>query len=291
MDQTYDIFESLKTKSINVLDHGRVQLIDVMPRIVPLERTCEYSIVQSARVSTGRGLKSIDEDNRLIRYLYLHQHTSPFESVKFTFHIRAPIAVRTHFIRHRTANVNEFSQRYAPLETVSNDENWFYKASNSLRSQSVVNKQGSGGELNDDETVKIAQEGERLCNDLLKVYENLLQHGVAREVARMYLPLSTYTEFYFTMDLHNLLKFLWLRDDKHTQEETRVFATAMRQLITPLVPNVIEVFESRRQGISFTIKELEFLSLSEDEKKDRKELSKRELAELNDKVQRMNFRN
>jgi len=285
--ETYDIYESLACKSIEVLDHGNVRLVDVMPRIVPVDRTCECSIVQSARVSTGRGLKNHEDDKKLIRYLYLHQHTSPFESVKFTFHIRAPIAVRTHFIRHRTANVNEFSQRYAPLDTVSTKDDWFYKPSRSLRSQSVVNKQGSGGQLTDDETVELAEEGERLCEQIYNVYEALLKKGVAREVARMYLPLATYTEFYFTMDLHNLLKFLYLRDDIHTQEETRVFASAMRELITPLVPTVIDVFESRRHGVSFTVDELSYLSLSEEEKKDDKSMSKRELNELNDKLKRI----
>lgn len=257
----WDTKALITTTSIPVLDDGHVQLIDWMPRVVPKGRTPEVAIVQSARVSTGAGIKSPKEDAALINRLYRCRHTSPFESVKFTFRIRAPMFVRTHFIRHRMANINEFSQRYAEI-----DDDSFYRPSRcpeqwltdgKLRTQSTINKQASStGDADDmvdvgcgemrprkDEIMGLFQMAENFCDELFGCYHELIKLGVPRELARFCLPNSTYTDFYFTMDLNNLLKFLALRNDPaHAQSETVLFAQAMETLITPLIPTVMATF-------------------------------------------------
>jgi len=280
-----DAFTLLETTEIKCLDHGFVKLVDCMPRLIPQGTNCESAIVKSARVSTGTGLKTPLEDSRLVRYLYNNYHSSPFESVKFSFHIRAPIAVRTHFIRHRTANVNEFSQRYAPLNKISTTDNVYYRPSKNLRKQGTINKQSSEKAEFSNEVVEVAEKCEKLCDEIYKLYERLLELGVSREVARFYLPSMTYTEFFFTMDLNNLLKFLMLRNDPHTQEETRVFAEAIENLVKPLVPNVICCLQSNKEGIRFSGNELSYI---ENEERD---LSSREKLELKIKVEKILKRN
>lgn len=256
---------------IPILDDGHVQLIDWMPRIVPHGRTPEVAIVQAARVSTGAGIKSPQEDAALINRLYRSRHTSPFESVKFVFRIRAPMFVRTHFIRHRMANVNEFSQRYAEI-----DDDSFYRPSRcpdqwlsngKIRTQSSVDKQSSTFDAHSDdersETIKKEFEyAEGLCEDLFRVYHRLIEMGVPRELSRFCLPNATYTDFYFTMDLNNLLKFLALRNDPaHAQSETVLYAQAMETLITPLIPTVMKTFLNwNRNAITLSSTEAEVIA-------------------------------
>lgn len=231
------------------LDDGFVRLIDVMPRLVPEGYTPEFAIVQSARVSYGLGLKTPKEDNALIRYLVRNRHTSPLESVKFRFHIRAPRAIVTQILRHRTGSYNEFSQRYAEVP-----EGAFYRPSSltgteqgapvggGSRLQSSTNKQGSeSGEVSEQIRTEMGRI-EGLLDEVFKGYTQLVHLGLAKEIARFYLPLGTYSELYMTMDLHNLLKFLELRADSHAQAEIVVYAKAIIDLIRPLVPVTLETF-------------------------------------------------
>lgn len=217
-------------KVIRVLDRGFVRLVDVMGD--------DRRIVQAARVSYGEGTRTVREDAALIDYLMRHRHTSPFEMVEFTFHVKAPIFVTRQWFRHRTASVNEISARYSVLK----DE--FYEPSpEDLRSQSELNKQVGEGELPAGEATRAAAilaEGER---EAYARYQELLKLGVAREQARSVLPVGIYTEFYWKQDLHNLLHFLKLRLDYHAQAEIRAYARAVAEFVRTRVPQVWASFE------------------------------------------------
>lgn len=234
-----DCFTRLERTELPVLDDGFVRLIDAMPRLVPEGRDCGAAIVRSARVSYGLGLKTPEEDERLLAYLVKNQHTSPLESVKFTFHIRCPLFVAVHLLRHRTANVNMFSARYAEVK----DDAYFHPDAvlDGIRLQSKTNKQlGVAAPVIAAEVRTKFQELNGLLDQVFVKYHELLDLGVAREVARYALPEATYTELYYTMDLNNLVKFFRLRCDRaHAQLETVLFAEAMWHLVAPLVPTVL----------------------------------------------------
>ncbi len=225
-----------------VLDHGFVALIDCMPRMAPEGKTADYSIVQSARVSYGEGTKQVNEDRGLVRYLLRHRHTTPFEMVEFKFHIAMPIFVARQWIRHRTANVNEYSARYSIVP------DRFYRPSiDAIRAQSTSNRQGGDGLVDGGTAEEFLQLLDR-AEGLYKDYLGLTEKGVAREMARAALPVSVYTEWYWKCDLHNLFHFLSLRMDPHAQYEIRVFAEAMYELMKPIVPISCEAFEDYRLG-------------------------------------------
>lgn len=216
-----------------VLDAGFVRLLEVMGN--------DISVVQGARVSYGQGSKGDDKDKKLLRYLYLHRHTSPFEMVEFKFHVRCPIFVARQWFRHRTWNYNEYSMRYS--EAISDcyiPSGW--------RVQDDKNKQGSADPLESGMNRSLVDKYRKHCEDAFKLYEELLSHRVAREMARMVIPVSTYTEFYAKVDLNNLLKFLLLRDDPHAQLEIQEYARAMKTLVQPHVPWTIEIYEETRRG-------------------------------------------
>ncbi|MDP2600395.1 MAG: FAD-dependent thymidylate synthase, partial [Deltaproteobacteria bacterium] len=217
---------------IPCLDHGFVRLVEVMGD--------DASIVQAARVSYGQGTKSVRADRGLIFYLMQHQHTTPFEMVEFKFHCKCPIFVARQWIRHRTANVNEVSGRYSVME-----DTFWAPTLEDLRKQSFTNRQGSveGDVISEPEAREIQKtfiEDQRRIYD---EYQHYLNVGVAREVARANLPLSIYTEWYWKIDLHNLLHFLQLRLDPHAQKEIRVFAEAMARFVKQKCPIVWESFE------------------------------------------------
>jgi thymidylate synthase (FAD) len=226
---------SLNIKEISVLNCGFVRLVDCLPRYVPEGRGCDFAIVRNARVSVGSGLKSVEADQRLINRLYDDKHTSPFESVSFVFHIKCPLFVAIHFIRHRTAKINMFSQRYASVDKIGSD---FYTPD--FRVQSKINNQGSDNTtINEDkynELDVLIKKADNHINELFAIYDYMIKAGMSRETARYCLPESTYTSFYFEMDLNNLIKFFALRCAEETQYETRVFAIAMKELIKPLLP-------------------------------------------------------
>jgi thymidylate synthase (FAD) len=257
----YDVLNNLQNKSIQCLDHGHVTLIDTMPRLVPdSQKTADYAIVQAARVSYGDGTKSLNEDRGLIRYLMRHVHTTPFEMIEFKFHCKMPVFIARQWIRHRTANVNEYSGRYSIMK----DE--FYKPSlDNVRQQSKTNKQGSEGCIENLDAANFLSQLDGICSKAYECYEKGLESGVAREQSRMILPLNLYTEWYWKIDLHNLFHFLSLRCDSHAQWEIRVFADAMLNLISPIVPWAVEAWEDyhdHRGGKKLTRLEIEAIKKS-----------------------------
>lgn len=217
---------------IKVLDHGFVRLVDHMPR-----ENLDNSIVQSARVSYGDGTTTSRGDTGLIRYLMRHWHTTPFEMVEFKFHIKMPLYIARQHLRHRTASVNELSARYSVVPKE-------YYNPETLRGQSEVNHQGSEGEVAIPEEKRTAVS--RHLEQSFELYEDLLENGCCREQARGNLPQSTYTEFYWKINLHNLMHYLHLRMDSHAQKEIREFANAIYTLVEPLVPITMKAFTDFR---------------------------------------------
>jgi thymidylate synthase (FAD) len=208
----------------------------------------DAAIVQAARVSYGTGTKSVSNDRALIRYLMRHKHTTPFEMVEFKFHIRAPIYVARQWLRHRTASVNEMSARYSIVDTG-------FFLPEELRKQSKNRGQG-GEEPFGDRGSNLLSKQKASCDLAFHVYEELIAKGVSRELARAHLPQNTFTEFYWKIDLHNLLHFLQLRIDDHAQKEIRDLARQVYDLIKPLCPMTCEAFEDFRIG-SITLSRLE----------------------------------
>ncbi|MBC7784431.1 MAG: FAD-dependent thymidylate synthase [Burkholderiales bacterium] len=221
---------------IKVHDHGLVALVDVMPRLCPVGKTADYAIVQAARVSYGEGTKMVNEDRGLIRYLARHRHTTPFEMVEFKFHHCMPIFVARQWIRHRTANVNEYSARYSLVR-----DRFYRPTPDYIRKQSLTNRQGRDEQLDEGTANEFLAYLDR-CEAMYEDYEKLTEKGVAREIARIGLPVNVYTEWYWKIDLHNLLHFLSLRMDPHAQQEIRDYSTAMYDLIKPIVPIAAEAF-------------------------------------------------
>lgn len=237
--------------SIDVLDHGFVRLVDCMPSRIPdAEETADHAIAEAARCCYKRGTKSIRDDNMLIRYLMRHNHTSPLEMIEFKFHIKLPIFIARQWIRHRTANVNEMSGRYSEMP-----EEYYIPEVDNLRTQSTINTQGSEGTVDAEKARAIIGQFAAECEGDFKLYREFLDNGVVREQARMVIPLNTYTEWYWKIDLHNLLHFLDLRCDSHAQQEIRVYADAILELIRPLVPWTIEAWQdysAYRNGLMLT---------------------------------------
>lgn len=265
---------------IKVHEHGLVALLDVMPRLVPKGKSADFAIVQAARVSYGEGTKQVSEDRGLIRYLYGHRHTSPLEMVEFKFHQVMPVFVARQWIRHRTANVNEYSARYSIVK-----DRFFRPSAEEIRKQSMVNKQGSNG-IADHLTAQEFMEYLDVAEAQYQRYESLAAKGVAREIARIGLPLSMYTEWYWKIDLHNLIHFLGLRMDKHAQQEIRDYAWAIYELIKPIVPISMEAFmdyHPNMEGMWLSRQEIEALKNGWE-----LEGSKREQAEFEAKKSRLN---
>jgi thymidylate synthase (FAD) len=232
----HDVMDGCGRWEIKVHDHGMVALIDVMPRLAPVGKTADYAIVQAARVSYGAGTKQINEDRGLIRYLMRHRHTTPLEMVEFKFHHVMPIFVARQWIRHRTANVNEYSARYSIVR-----DRFYRPSTDNVRKQSNTNRQG-GTEPIDDSTAADFLKWLDEVETNYERYEQFLEKGVSRELARIALPVNVYTEWYWKIDLHNLIHFLSLRMDEHAQQEIRDYATAMFELLKPIVPIAAEAF-------------------------------------------------
>lgn len=237
--------EEILDKEFPVLDHGFVRLVDYLGS--------DERIVQAARVSYGSGTKTYRQDKGLINYLLRNDHTSPFEQVNFTFHIKMPIFVARQWIRHRTGRVNEISGRYS----VMSDE-CYIPAGDQINFQSEDNKQGRAPDPVDPQMQE--QVRDLLAEDQKKTYETyrkLLDMGIAREIARIDLPLSLYTEWYWQMDLHNLFHFLSLRLDAHAQYEIRAYAEVVLEIVRAVCPIAVEAFEDhKRNGRSFSGKEV-----------------------------------
>ncbi len=234
IDSVYDVMGGSGRWEVKIGEHGLVALLDVMPRLVPADKTADYAIVQAARVSYGHGTKQVSEDVGLIRYLARHRHSTPFEMVEFKFHHVMPIFIARQFIRHRTASVNEYSARYSVVP------DRFYRP-DAVRQQGVVNRQGGDQPVDSITADEFASYLDRVEAHYAD-YEALLDRGVSRELARIGLPLSVYTEWYWKIDLHNLFHFLSLRMDSHAQQEIRDYANAMFALIQPIVPIATQAF-------------------------------------------------
>jgi len=249
-----DVMEGASRWQVDIHEHGFLALVDAMPRLVPADRSGDAAIVQAARVSYGAGTKRVHEDRGLIRYLLRHRHTTPFEMVEFKFHIAMPIFVARQWIRHRTANVNEYSARYSVMP------DRFYRPDlDAVRRQSKTNRQG-GEEPIDEATASAFLTYLDRAEALHRDYLDLADRGVARELARCGLPVSVYTEWYWKCDLHNILHFLALRLDPHAQAEIRLYAEAMLALIEPICPLTVEAFRDYHlDGMRLTGLEIEAL--------------------------------
>ena len=228
--------EQLRWKKFPVLDDGFVCLVDIMGD--------DQAVVQAARVSYGEGTRIVSDDRTLIRYLLRHRHTTPLEMVELKFLVRVPMDCWRQWIRHRTASVNETSTRYSIAIDAAQQtppEAW--------RRQAQTNRQGSEGQVEEPLGEELTTEEAELLHHARAVYLKRLDQGVAREQARKDLPLSTYTEAYWKIDLHNLLHFLELRMDAHAQLEIRRYAETMgREIVAPLLPLVWEAFVDYRVG-------------------------------------------
>lgn len=253
-----DLLDNVNELNIPCLDHGHVRLVDVMPRLgEDGQTTADFAVVQAARVSYGSGTKTLNEDRGLIRYLMRHQHTTPFEMIEFKFDCKMPIFVARQWIRHRTANVNEYSGRYSIIE-----DDFYIPSISDVRSQSNTNKQGGDIKSSDCVASDFVDKLTISCKKAYEDYELAVNNGVARELARINLPVNIYTRWYWKIDLHNLFHFLALRCDSHAQKEIRVFADAMLALITPVVPLCVEAwndYHPMRRAIKLTRLEVDTL--------------------------------
>lgn len=243
---TVEKLEDVLFDPIKVLDHGFVRVIDYMGD--------DSAIVQSARVSYGKGTKKINQDAGLIRYLMRHKHTTPFEMCEIKFHLKMPVFVARQWIRHRTANVNEYSARYSVL-----DREFYIPSIENLAAQSVKNHQGRSDEaLSTSEAKRVVEILQGDADNCYNHYQELMnvddegkiidenRKGIARELARMNLPINIYTQWYWKIDLHNLLHFLHLRADSHAQYEIRVFAEKMLDIVKQWVPITYQAFMDYR---------------------------------------------
>ncbi|KJV51642.1 thymidylate synthase, flavin-dependent [Orientia tsutsugamushi str. Gilliam] len=235
--------EEILYNEIKVLDHGFIRVVDYMGD--------DFSVVQAARVSYGRGTKQLSQDRGLIRYLMRHRHTTPFEMCDIKFHIKLPIFVARQWIRHRTASINEYSARYSILA-----KEFYLPRNEDITPQSKTNKQGRSEEVISEQwsmrVLEILKSDAERC---YQHYEEMLNEdseghivnsenvGIARELARINLPLNYYTEWYWKVNLHNLLHFLSLRGSKHAQYEIRAYAKKMIDIVKLWVPYSFEAFE------------------------------------------------
>ncbi len=283
--------EKVLYEAIPVLDHGFIRVIDYMGD--------DSSIVQSARVSYGKGTKKVSTDEGLIKYLMRHRHSTPFEMCEIKYHVKLPIFIARQWIRHRTANVNEYSARYSIL-----DKEFYLPAKEQLAAQSQSNRQGRGNVLQGkqaeevlnilkDDATRTYDNYEKLLNerfDGTKIDENKV--GLARELARMNLTLNTYTQWYWKTDLLNLLNFLFLRVDSHAQYEIRVYADKMLDTVKRWVPITYQAFMDYRVGAaeisSKGLKVIKSMILGKKVEQEESGLSKREWNELMEKLDKQN---
>ncbi|MFM9997028.1 MAG: FAD-dependent thymidylate synthase [Phycisphaerales bacterium] len=276
-----DVLGGCLRHEVRVHEQGFVALIDAMPRLVPVGQTADFAIAQAARVSYGLGTKKRTEDRGLIRYLLRHRHTTPFEMLEFKFHVSMPIFIARQWIRHRTANVNEYSGRYSVIP-----DHFYRPTLDAVRKQSAANRQGgdetfavpgtpaaSGSGADPSRAASPPGDESRTAQEFLDYlaraealyseYESLLSRGVSRELARIGLPISAYTQWYWKCDLHNVLRFLSLRMDKHAQVEIREYADAMYALIEPIVPVTMQAWRDYEfEGVHLSRLEVEALRAS-----------------------------
>lgn len=270
---TQESLENHLQKTIPCLDKGFVRLVDYMGD--------DNAIVQAARVSYGAGTKSISDDTSLIRYLLRHKHTTPFEMCEIKLHIKAPIFVARQWLRHRTANVNEYSARYSIME-----HDYYVPEAEQLCHQSKSNKQGRSDIIAEPLNSKIQSQIKDFSDKSFELYDEFISEDVnlAKEISRTILPVNVYTQFYWKIDLHNLLHFLRLRVDGHAQYEIRVFAQAILDLVKEWVPITYQAFMDYAMNShlisSEELKLLKKVIKGEQYKLEDYRISKRELSTL-----------
>jgi thymidylate synthase (FAD) len=282
---TVPALEEILYEPLPVLDHGFIRVVDYMGD--------DAAIVQAARVSYGKGTRQASQDEGLIRYLMRHRHTSPFEMCEIKLHVKLPMFIARQWIRHRTANVNEYSARYSIL-----DKEFYVPAADQLAVQSSINNQGRGEAINHDDAEKILDLMKGDAAQAFNSYERLINSdadgkpldperpALARELARIGLPLSTYTQWYWKTDLHNLFHFMALRADSHAQYEIRVYADVIRDIANRWVPLASKAFEDYRlHGVELSrdaIKVVRRRLRGENVERETTGLSLREWRELQD---------
>jgi thymidylate synthase (FAD) len=282
---TVPALEKILYEPLPVLDHGFVRVVDYMGD--------DAAIVQAARVSYGKGTRQASQDEGLIRYLMRHRHTSPFEMCEIKLHVKLPMFIARQWIRHRTANVNEYSARYSIL-----DKEFYVPAADQLAVQSSINNQGRGEAINRNDAEKILDLMKGDAAQAFNSYEQLINSdadgkpvdaerpALARELARIGLPLSTYTQWYWKTDLHNLFHFMALRADSHAQYEIRVYADVIRDIANRWVPLASKAFEDYRlHGVELSRDAIEVVRRrlrGENVERETTGLSLREWRELQD---------
>ena len=282
---TVPALEEILYEPLPVLDHGFVRVVDYMGD--------DAAIVQAARVSYGKGTRQASQDEGLIRYLMRHRHTSPFEMCEIKLHVKLPMFIARQWIRHRTANVNEYSARYSIL-----DKEFYVPAADQLAVQSSINNQGRGEAINRNDAEKILDLMKGDAAQAFNSYEQLINSdadgkpvdaerpALARELARIGLPLSTYTQWYWKTDLHNLFHFMALRADSHAQYEIRVYADVIRDIANRWVPLASNAFEDYRlHGVELSRDAIEVVRRrlrGENVERETTGLSLREWRELQD---------
>ncbi len=281
--------EKILYKPINILDHGFIRVIDYMGD--------DGAIVQAARVSYGKGTKKTQDDAGLINYLMRHRHTTPFEMCEIKYHVKLPIFVARQWIRHRTANVNEYSARYSLL-----DKEYYIPQPDQLGAQAQSNRQGRGDTLEGEDAARVLDLLRDDAEQCYAHYEEMVNEdesgnkldenrpALARELARMNLTLNTYTQWYWKIDLHNLMHFLSLRADSHAQYEIRVYAEAMLETLGLWLPLVYDAYINYRHGsVMLSASGLDVVKRlldGEAVSQENSSMSKREWRELMDKLGR-----
>tara|TARA_B000000557_G_scaffold59022_1_gene45857 strand:- start:4338 stop:5300 length:963 start_codon:yes stop_codon:yes gene_type:complete len=249
--------------AIKCLDKGFVRLVDSMGG--------DDAIVQAARVSYGKGTSKLSQDRGLIRYLMRHRHSTPFEMVEFKFHCKMPIFVARQWVRHRTANINEYSLRYSEAR-----DEFYYPDPDHIQFQSALNKQGRMGDVPLELKQRVTKYFKDISDKSFAIYSELNEAGVARELARAILPVNLYTEWYWKNDLHNLLHFIGLRSDSHAQYEIRVFSDAMAESVKKVAPYAWEAYQDYAvKGLRFSRIEQSLLQ---------KELPNRVIDDINEDI-------
>jgi len=280
--------EEILYHAFPVLDHGFVRVMDYMGD--------DSAIVQAARVSYGKGTKKVNEDRGLIHYLLRHAHTTPFEMCEIKFHIKLPIFVAREWIRHRTANVNEYSGRYSIL-----DNEFYIPSPDQLGAQSTSNRQGRGDLLSHEQSQHVLRLLREDAEQVYAHYEEMLNEDIegnildpskdklARELARINLSVNFYTQWYWKIDLHNLMHFLALRADSHAQYEIRVYAEVMLEILKSWVPFTYEAFiQYRKEGARFSkngVATLKKLLKGQKVTQEESEMTKREWQEFSEMLE------
>jgi thymidylate synthase (FAD) len=239
--------EQILGQEFKVLDHGFVRCVDFMGN--------DAAVTQAARVSYGTGTKTVNEDRGLIRYLMSHYHSTPFEMAEIKLHVKLPVFVARQWVRHRMANINEYSARYSVL-----DKEFYFPEAEQMKLQSTTNNQGRGEHVDGNTAQRMFEIIEGASEEAYRDYENLNNWGLARELSRMVLPVNVYTQWYWKVDAHNLMNFLRLRADPHAQYEIRVYAEKILDIFKIWMPHTYEAFiDYRMEAKSFSRMEMEIL--------------------------------